>query len=536
MSLTVPLAVRLSTAKGDRHVTRDLHDLSFRSAAPGGFATATLSLSRSLSLQPEEIAEFGRVFIYDRRDGSTVWEGRLEDSGRTAGSAGEVWQVTATGPAAHAQDRTISLVYVDHGLDGWSLGAQSFASVNVGFNDDQGIMMSLSSGTTFHNGSCGLAVYHQIAYTSQTLGRVSLDYTSGVASSNIEYRVSTSIGTGAGTDMVIQASSLTPGTLVAEKDGPSGIPTGHDTVRLRFERIFSDVGVTNDTFWTVFVPTVRCQLKDVNGNDITTGYGFDNIEAHEVITDLLGRLLPRYDGPNAVIEVSGFQIDQLSYPDGASPQKVLEDLMTIEPAYYWAAWESNAAGLHRFEWVSWPTTVRYEASAADGFDSPASAGEIYNAVSVRWRNGLGVGLTTRSTQTVKVLDDAGLTREAYIDLADEVGSAAIATKVGEEFLAQHATPVNQGTLVISRPILDMDKGRTVMPWEIRPGHLIRVREVLPRTGALNVTGRDGVSVFKVAAVEFNASSASATLELDSYPLTVSRAIANLSKNRIYRKR
>lgn len=535
MSLNLPLSVRLSTAKGDMHVTRDLLDLSFRTAIPGGFASATLSLSRPLALEPNEIANFGRVFVYDRRDGSVVWEGRLEDSGRSAGGSGEVWQVAATGPAAHAQDRTISLIYVDHGLDGWNVGAQSFASVNVSFSDEQGITMALASGTTFHNGSAGLAVYHQIAYTSQMLGRVQLDWTAGVASSNIEARLGTSLGTGATVDQDVQAAALS-GTLTAARGDTPAISSGHDTVRLRFARIASDLSVTNDTVWINFVPVVRGLLKDVNGNDITSGYGFNNVEPVEVITDLLGRLLPRYDGPNAVIEISGFTIDQLAYPDGASPQKVLEDLMTIEPAYYWAAWESNAAGLHRFEWVSWPTTVRYEASAADGFDSPASAGEIYNAVSVRWRDGLGVGRTTRSTQTVKVLDDAGVPREAYFDLADEVGSAALATKAGEEFLAEHQVATNQGTLTISRPILDIEKGRYVMPWEIRPGSLIRVRDVLPRIDSLNVNGRDGVTIFKIAAVEFSASTATASLELDSYPLTVSRAISNLSKRRIYRKR
>jgi hypothetical protein len=258
--------------------------------------------------------------------------------------------------------------------------------------------------------------------------------------------------------------------------------------------------------------------------------------ASEVVNDLLGRLLPHYDGYDAEVWTTSFAIDQLAYPDGASAQKVLEDLMTIEPAYYWAAWESNSDGRYHFEWKEWPTAVRYEASAADGFDSPASAGELYNAVSVRWRDGLGVGRTTRRTQTVDILDAAELTREAYLDLSDEVGSDATATKVGDEFLAEHQRPVNSGTLTISRPILDIEMGRQVMPWEIRPGNLIRVRNVLPRVDSLNASARDGVTIFKIAAVEFNAGTAAATLELDSYPLTVARAIANLSKRRITRKR
>lgn len=536
MSLTVPLSVRLSSPKGDVHVTRGLHDLTFRSTAPGGFASATLTLSRSLALQPEEIADFGDVYVYDSRDGSTVWEGRLEDPGRTAGDSGEVWQITATGPSVHAQDRAISLVYVDTTMDGWNVGAQSAVSVNVTTNDDQAIQMAVSSGSTFLTGSAGLAVYHQLEYTGQTLARVTIPWTCGTASSNLELRLGTSLGTGATVAVDTDTASLTPGSLTGSRGGTNAITAGHDTVRLRFARITSDLAVTNDTVWAEFMPKVRGLMKNPDGTDIVTGYSTDTVLASDVVADLLGRLLPRFDGPNASIEVTATAIDQLAYPDGTTAQAVMDDLMTLEPAYYWAAWESGDNGLHRFEWKSWPSVVRYEASVVDGFDSPSSAGEIYNAVSVRWRNALGVGRTTRLTQTVAALDAVGLTREAHIDLSDEAGSSANASQAAAQFLLEHQSPVNQGTLTVARPILDTDRGRYVMPWEILPGTLIRVRNVLPRVDVLNATARDGVTVFKIAAVEYNASSGTASLELDSYPLTISRAIANLSQRRVTRKR
>jgi hypothetical protein len=281
---------------------------------------------------------------------------------------------------------------------------------------------------------------------------------------------------------------------------------------------------------------VRGLLKDASGSDITSGYVSDYVNVQEVVADLLGRLLPKFDGPNAVITSDVFPIEQLAYPDGASAQKIFEDLMLMLPAYYWAAWESGDNGLHRFEWVPWPTDVRYEAPTHDGYDSPGSAGELYNAVSVRWRNAGGVGQTTRRTSAVAELSAADLTREFYIDLGDEVGNATNAVQVGDQFLAEHAVPLNTGSLTVSRPITDFQTGRQVMPWEIRPGHLIRVRDVMPRVDALNPNGRDGVTIFRVAGVEFNAAQASATLELDTYPATVARAVANLSKNRIVRKR
>lgn len=537
MSLTIPLALRLTTAKGDRHVTRDLHDLSFRTVVPGGYASASFTLSRPLNIQPEEIAEYGQVRIHDRRDGSTVWEGRLEDPGRAAGSSGEIWQVTAAGPAVYADDRTTSLIYVDSRMDGWQIGAQSTTSVDVSINDTAGVKMAVANGTTHGAGTAGLAVYHPIAYTGQQLARVTIPWTSGFLSSNYEVWLGTSLGTAATVSVDVDVVTGTPsGTLTGQRGGVNPITAGHDTVRLRLVRQVSNYPSGDDTLWVEFLPTVRALLMDVNGNDITSGYSTDTVLAEAVVRDLLGRFLNRYDGPNASIASTFVNIDQLAYPDGASARRVLDDLMMLEPAYYWAAWETGENGLHRFEWAEWPTTIRYEASTADGFDSPAASGDVYNAVSVRWRDGIGTSRVARFTSTVDILDSAGIVRESFVDLSDEVGSTAMATAVGNAFLTQHQTPMNQGTITIARPILDIDRGRLVQPWEIKPGNLIRVRNVLPRIDTLNATDRDGITVFKIAAVEFNAADASATLELDSYPLTVARAISDLAKRHITRKR
>jgi hypothetical protein len=56
-----------------------------------------------------------------------------------------------------------------------------------------------------------------------------------------------------------------------------------------------------------------------------------------------------------------------------------------------------------------------------------------------------------------------------------------------------------------------------MPWEIRPGNLIRVRGVLPNADSLNASTRDGVAVFRIAATEYRQSENAATLELTATP-------------------
>jgi hypothetical protein len=295
--------------------------------------------------------------------------------------------------------------------------------------------------------------------------------------------------------------------------------------------------VADDVTWAHFSGIiVRGVLKGADGADLTSGYTANSVRADEVVKDLLGRLLPLYDGPNAAVPTTSYAIQQLAYPDGADAAGVLDDLMALEPAYYWAAWERNGAtGLHRFEWALWPTEVRYEADVRDGFSSPGSAEGLYNAVLVRYLDQRGRRRTVTRTLAVAELTAAGITRQAFRDLGDEAGDATDAVQAGDAFLAEHARAPNAGTLTVARPIRDALTGRSVAPWEIRPGSLIRVRGILPRPDALQTTTRDGVTVFRVAATEFRAQDASATLELDSYAPSTARAIADLQGERRRRR-
>ncbi len=136
---------------------------------------------------------------------------------------------------------------------------------------------------------------------------------------------------------------------------------------------------------------------------------------------------------------------------------------------------------------------------------------------------------------VAELSAIGLTREEFIDLGDEMGTLNNARTVGDNFLNEHRYPPNAGTLTVSRPILDNDTGRMVMPWEIVPGHLIRVGGVAPRIDSLNPTARDGVTVFKIISTDYSSGAAAATLELDAFARSVARSLAGLQQRRL-RKR
>lgn len=544
MTLHVPLAIRVSGGAQDQHVTREARSLTFRSTIPGGFASCQVQLDRPLSLNPDELEIYSDLFIYDGRSGATIWQGRLEDPGRGATGQGQIWTLRAAGPAAHARDRKVKLIYVDTSLDRWFPVSGGSATPNddggeslhgtIGDQDDEsGLRLRCPRGVVAAVAWNYGEVYRELVEAGQDLGRVAYRIDGGKIDGGWREQAITRSGIGgSGTiaaDDDMHTTSSTRALVIV-----TNFPAGDDVLELRIQRITSSqTPADEDTwgYWTELV--VMARRFDKAGALLGAAeYTADTILASKIVEDLLGRLLDQFDGAAATVTATTKLIDQLAYPDGATPERVLADMMIIEPTFYWAAWEGDPA---RFEWRTWPTIVRYEATAVDGFDSPGSAAELFNEITVRWRDPQGRIRRTLRTATVKELDDAGLTRTAYIDLADEFGSSSIADDVGDAFLTEHASPPNAGTLTIKRPIQDLDAGRAVDPWEIRPGNLIRVRDVRPNVDALNATDRDAVTVFRIVAATYSASDNAARLELDSRPKELAGLLA-ASERRIERLR
>jgi len=538
MSLALPLAVRLKSSMADRYITRDLHDLSFRSAAPGGFASATFQLDRPLALTPDDIDYYAEVYVYDQRSGAVVWEGRLEDLGRSTGD-GEIWEVQAVGPAAHAQDRTVPLIYVDESLDQFvrfmnpgfapGNGGEMTTSDDPGNSGNDALVLQYPSGQVLTTDSHVTARYNRIAGCGQKLARIVYTCDMGVTTGNF------------GLQLVLRPSATTVRDNNFNTAGVGATAkvvvtdwTNSDNafeIRLHSNVIGAWTIGDNNTWASIYNLRVLAMRYNKSGTEITS-YTVSYVTASDVVEDLLGRLLTKYDGANATVAGTSAQLTNVSYFQGVDAAQVLEDMMLAEPAYYWAAWESNSAGKHRFEWKSWPTTVRYETDADNGFSSPTSADDMYNAVQVLYLDRFGLQQTTRRTRTVNVLTAAGLTRETVFDIRDR-GRANLtyAQAAGDIFLSQHGTASSAGTLTVAERVRDLATGEMVMPWEIIPGELIRVRGVVPSINALNATDRDAVSIFRIVANEFRASAAASTLELDTWPLTVARALAKLMRQR-----
>jgi hypothetical protein len=253
------------------------------------------------------------------------------------------------------------------------------------------------------------------------------------------------------------------------------------------------------------------------------------VRADQVVEDLLGRVLTMCDPDVAVIDPTEWLIDQLAYTDGAKAVDVLTHLMEWEPDFTWEISERLPSGLHRFAWRAWPTSPRYIVSVADGWVETGSDANACNRVLVAWTDSTGAAQSLAVTAQdladdglipTADLDDvgdgltAGSIRDAdRVTLPEGTGSAANAARIGRAVLLETIKPPRAGKATVRRPILDMVTGCQVMPWELEPGYVCRVRE----------KGWD----LRVTQVDYDHDDQSMVLTLGTPVLTADQRIARL---------
>lgn len=540
MTLAVPLTVRI----GDDHVTQKLKDLSFRREAVGGLQSISVSFDAPLSTLA--VATLEKVYLFDARTAETIGEARVADLGRSASAdGGQTWEIVAFGPAQHASDIMAPAVYVDQSItDGWrqvdrvTKGATWSQSTRPGSTTDaaaEAQVFQFPQGLTVGTSDEVTSRYERVREAGMKLGRLSVTVDGGA--NDTDYQTKVMVRTaGAGGGSVATANLSTASANVAAVV-VTDWANGRNGIDLKFLRAVNTGAVANDNRWASFSSiVVRTLLLNQDGTEITTGYTQDYVLAHEVVEDLLGRRLPEFDGAGAIIDTSGtFQIDSLVYVDGVSPKEIFDDLMLLEPAFYWTTGPDTTGNGYAFEWKEWPTSVRYEATLEDGGNFPASAQELYNEVLVRYRDKRGRTRSLTVTGACPMLDAAGLTRRAEFDVGDEIHTPNGAQRVGDNFLAAHKYPPNAGTLSIARPIRDLTTGQMVQPFEIEAGELIRVYGIESFPDSLNASSNDGQTVFRIWAMNYASASNTAQLELDTYPRSTAAALAAL-QNRRTRKR
>jgi hypothetical protein len=143
---------------------------------------------------------------------------------------------------------------------------------------------------------------------------------------------------------------------------------------------------------------------------------------------------------------------------------------------------------------------------------------------VNWTDGNGNAQSTPVTAASLGLVGIGLPVDdlgARVKDADPItlpegkGSAANATRIGGQILTDKINPPKSGTILVRRPIIDQLTGNTVMPWEIEPGYICRVRE----------TGDD----LRITQVDYDDDSCSMLLTLGAPVLTDEQRLARLDR-------
>jgi hypothetical protein len=528
--VTAPLVVRLATSRGERVVTRDVADMELRWSIPGGATEATVTLARPLDADPGGIDPSGYLHVSDGRTGQRVFDGPLADPGRGTG----LWQIRADGPARHARDRELPVLLLDKSLERWvlrSVGSSRAGEANV-TSDDAGnpvvearVPRGVVAGVEWLVGLENRAAVD----TGQKLARV--DYRVRSAKTDSNWVAQLVARSGGGASDVARENGFA--SAIAGSD-PRVVGThwanGRQIAELRIIRKTSSNTVGDDVTYAEFLDVALEYMRvDRHGVEVTSGYD-GTLTADQVVEDLLGRVLPRYDGPNAVIEPGVFQLTQLAHPDPVDAARILDELMEVEDRHYWAAWELSTGRRHRFEWRRWPTVPRYEARLGDALDAPGGDVELVNRVTVRWRDVDGRIRSTTRSAAVPVLDDAGLVVQRSLDLGDDVAGAAEAAQVGDVYLAEHSTTGLGGSITVRRTVRDLVTGRLVEPWEIRPGELIRC------LGAGSASDPDASVTLPIWHATYRLASNSTELDCQREPRTLSGLLARLARRAETRRR
>jgi hypothetical protein len=544
---TVPLAVRIKNSRYDGLVTGYLvGDVQFVKTDPGGYRSASFTVSSRLGFRSDMVAAYSRVYFYNKRNGDTVFEGDVSHPGRSVGDTGELLEVNVEGGVARLSDWSGGRIFVDRDMTAYKKRDDSVTAATMEVSDDRGgsgddaLTLSFPSGFTVQQNWRINAGYWRIRECGQQLGRVNYSWDAGLTNANWLARLVVSPGS-----VVARSQSLsTAGSGGSGAVVGGAIPVGLDVFYLQLAWVHptspTTTSATLDNTWVGLLdPVVVARLHLKDGTFKSSGYT-DSVSAVDVWEDMLGDpnvLASAFDAPNAVLDAgTGFQINQLAYPDGCTPLQVADDLMKFEPSCTYIVGPS-APGIDKYtlKWMSRTDVPRYEfITWTDGYSAGAQAVDQYDVAVSRWRTPNGTARFTTTTQSIPEMAAAGRTRRYFQDLGDETSNNANATQANSSVLSDHRFPQNGGRVAVAREVVDLYTGRRVQPYEIEPGYICRIVGVNPSRDALNNNPRNGSTLCRIVSTSYSASSHSVDCELDSEPWSMFRAIANAGKGRTNR--
>jgi hypothetical protein len=507
-------------------------DLEFTKTDRGGFTSANLSVPQFVDSGSKALQAGSRVTMYDYA-ARPVFEGYLDLPGKSAERDGQVWKLGVLGSAAILSDKSAPYVSIESSLEGFyqrrRFGASGQADVattpdGATATAESAVVLSVPGGTVVANGVVAAMDYDRLVASGQQLGGIAQTRLGGKADANwnAEMTVYGDDGTPAALDLFSVNLAVGP-TVSASRVVGTDWTAGADVLRYKLARDGGATTVVDDTTWLayydIYVAARRLLATGSYAPDADHANAY--VLAHEVITDAAQMLTSLLDVANADIDTSfTYHIDQLAYPDGVTLADLLADVALLEPDLTYGVFEAGSAGTHRFRVGKYDTDVRYVASTVDGWEQPGGELSLSNELTVYYIDKRGRPQHVTVTTPVPALDQWGRVRSApQVDLGTEVGTAAAATQVGAGLLAQASTFPFAGRLTVARPILDQMTGRMVMPWEIEPGYMLQVQDILdmPPMRLTEMTYRDA--------------SMSAELTLGTPTYSTDELVAKLAKRR-----
>jgi hypothetical protein len=540
-NIGVPLAVTAGTSR----YTARISELTFRDEAPGGGRYITFDIPVDRFRPDPELALLKPVYVSDARTGIVIAEGLIADvAWATEDPIGQVVRVTAWGPKTHASESSTPVIYYDSLVSTWDSDSPNTTDViqvtDMEDSDDdgesKGFRFKADTGETITVTDEGFVEYRQMSYANQPIGRLSGTWRAGLTDTG--YSIVRDGRASSGSAWTgISSSTLSTGGPFTFSLSTGNIPNATRLLRVGLTRNVSSITGARTHWlkvWNLRVEGLR--YKADGTQDTAAGsYGtIDGVYDQWIVKDVLGRLLTRFDGANATVYPTNVNLGHFAYYDSVTAEQILEDVMAATGNTYWYTYPAQYYnGKATFLYWTFPTIVRYEVTLDSPADMQTSTTELYNKVTVRWKDKKGRPRTTVRTSTGDLLSNAGLTRQAFVDVGSTLNTVATAQKVGDSFLAVHSKPVNAGSLTVNRPVRDILEGGYREPWEILPGELVRLRGSIPDSAGLATTVADG-DVARIAAVEYTASSNSARLDLNFESPTVAKALRTLSRKMVRR--
>lgn len=533
---TVPLAVRVRNARTDQLITGYLHDgVKFQKADPGGYKSASFVVSKKLGYRTDIIQPYSRIYVYNQRNGDCVFEGDVSHPGRSVSDDGELLEVQVEGGSERLKDWSGQRIFIDRDMQAWNLttatiGTQADVGENRAGTGEDALTLSFPNSMHVETNSRAEVGYYRLREAGQELGAFNYAWDGGHTSGSPGWLVR---------GIVSPPSDLVR-TQVLSTAGSSGsiaivgvaFATGTNVayMQLIWTGNPGSTASTDITWASMLRVIIQCRYKLKDGvNYLPTGSYDDYTTAPKVVNDLLGTILAStFDGPNAQVDTGGgFSIRHLAYPDGVTPQQVLDDLMLFEPGCTYIVGHSNpGVDKYSFKWMARTNNVRYEFSTwADEYSAGAQTVDQYNEAVTRWKSPTGLAKSTVTTQSIPEMTAMGRTRRYFQDLGNSTSDLDNATQANTAILADHRYPQNGGQVTVSRQVVDLFTGRRVEPFEIEPGYICRIVGVSPTLDALNNNPRNGSTLCRIVTTDYDSGSHSVSIALDSEPWSMARAIA-----------